>query len=495
MKKQLLTLLLASSEVLFGQEQNLCRTNLFFEKGSYSFTESALETLDSLVDQLNDPSEELLLVGHTDSDANVEFNLILAQNRAREVQNYLLIREKYNRIHIETKGEAVPVNGNNNEDEKRMNRRVEIIRNYHNSNEFENRFKKAPQTFLIDASRDTLIQCAEGTKLFIPAGSFVTKDVNAVVELKVSEFYNKSDFLLNNLTTTTITDEILESGGTINIEASSCGEKLKLNALATLEVEFKGRKPDDGMEAYYACKAGDITKWSTDLPLNEERLDSIPLLITIKTKNLDTLEVITEALKNVDGIVYKEITTKRRCIASDPYVTDVKRLPSSEVDLVQAMLYDPNIKIPPTFKPAPVIPRPINPRLFYIRTLGDCNCDRVRRRSPINDQEVEPMITSRTLEVTIDKDVVPSVSLVFDGVNTILPYSRRENNVYYFDNVPLEQNFDVLAVYADKNGLMMAKAMNKVIPKDGSAEVVKIPLALTKCTEQDIYATVKRIDD
>ncbi len=100
----------------------------------------------------------------------------------------------------------------------------------------------------------------------MPAGAFRTKDPNEPIELKITEFYNMSDFILNNLSTTTTQNELLVSGGTIDLQAFSNGEKIELNDLVNLQVQFKNRTEDDGMMPNYAYEGETVMKWSIYAP-------------------------------------------------------------------------------------------------------------------------------------------------------------------------------------------------------------------------------------
>jgi outer membrane protein OmpA-like peptidoglycan-associated protein len=73
------------------------------------------------------PTEKLIITGHTDSDATSEFNLGLGQKRANSVKN-ILVKEGFNaeNLAVESKGEAEPLAENDTEENKAKNRRVSI---------------------------------------------------------------------------------------------------------------------------------------------------------------------------------------------------------------------------------------------------------------------------------------------------------------------------------------------------------------------------------
>ncbi len=318
MKRFILTLSLATGGIALSQNIDQQSVRIYFAKDSYGLTETSQHLLDSLLTRVTDPAEELLLIGHTDSDADLTYNKTLSLNRTRAVQPYLFDHDLRNRIHIDWKGESTPVNANKNENEKTANRRVEIVRNYRDQANQIEKLAKPAQTFLINPKRDTILIGKEGTQVYIRANSFAMKDQNTPIEIKLTEFYKKSDFILNNLSTSTTTDELLESGGTIDIQASSGNEQLNLKQGASLQVVFKDKKADDGMEAYYARNGETVLKWSTE-PEDKTTLEPILISKAFKIRNLDTLEIKSELIMNIGGLNYKALKTEKRGHPNAPF--------------------------------------------------------------------------------------------------------------------------------------------------------------------------------
>jgi hypothetical protein len=85
--------------------------------------------------------------------------------------------------------------------------------------------EKQEQHFVIDNSRDTLLQFKEGTVLLIPANSF--GGMNGI-ELSAKEFYKTSDIVLNQLNTAS-NKEQLETGGMLHLQASYKGTQLNID--------------------------------------------------------------------------------------------------------------------------------------------------------------------------------------------------------------------------------------------------------------------------
>lgn len=448
---------------LFAQNTGSETLRIYFAKDSYNLTEASQLKLDSLLGTITNPAEELLLVGHTDSDADRAYNQNLSLNRTRAVQTYLFDHDVRNRIHIDWKGESTPINANKNEMEKTANRRVEIVRNYREQANKIEKLAKPAQTYLINPKRDTILIGKEGTQIYIRAGSFITKDPNAPIEIKLTEFYKKSDFILNNLSTSTTQDELLESGGTIDIQASSGNEQLNLKQGSSLQVIFKDKKADDGMEAYYARNGETVSKWSTE-PEDKTSLEPILISKAYKIRNLDTMEIYSELIMNISGLNYKAHKVEKR---GHPYADFEESMTMTLLD-----------------------PKEITNSIFFssdraltVRSLGPVNCD--KNFNPEN---------SRTVMIEVDKNVVPSVTIALDSNNIVIPYARRENNVFIFDNVPLNAKFDVLAVYMDDQGVLFGHVKNVFLDNSKNSSE-NIPLTMKRCSEKDLRLAVQELDD
>lgn len=83
---------------------------------------------DHLVEILRNTKHEVQLVGHTDDDATAESNLKLGLQRA-ELIKYLLVSKgiKASRIKTISKGESNPIAPNDTEQNRSLNRRVELF--------------------------------------------------------------------------------------------------------------------------------------------------------------------------------------------------------------------------------------------------------------------------------------------------------------------------------------------------------------------------------
>lgn len=105
--------------------------HLLFDTDKYDLKARATKRLEKFIKAINKiPKAEIIISGHTDSDASHEYNITLGKNRAISVENFL--KNKLEKLgeytyQTETFGETQPVVENTTDANKQKNRRVEII--------------------------------------------------------------------------------------------------------------------------------------------------------------------------------------------------------------------------------------------------------------------------------------------------------------------------------------------------------------------------------
>lgn len=101
---------------------------IYFGYDQFIVDDASLETIKHYAAILVDnPSEKIQLVGHTDERGTPEYNLALGERRAKAVaEAFMLYGVNTNRIAVVTMGEEVPVDLDHTEDAWAKNRRVEI---------------------------------------------------------------------------------------------------------------------------------------------------------------------------------------------------------------------------------------------------------------------------------------------------------------------------------------------------------------------------------
>ena len=85
--------------------------------------------LDKIIDfMLDNPDFRVNIAGHTDSDGSADFNLVLSQQRAAAIRDYIVhfgsISEE--RITAVGYGDTKPIVEELTEEDKKLNRRVEF---------------------------------------------------------------------------------------------------------------------------------------------------------------------------------------------------------------------------------------------------------------------------------------------------------------------------------------------------------------------------------
>lgn len=102
--------------------------NIFFETGKWDLKEESFVELDEVVKFLNsNPAMEIALGGHTDNVGADEANLRLSENRAKAVLDYVVSKGiAAERISSKGYGETKPLTGNETEEGRQKNRRVEF---------------------------------------------------------------------------------------------------------------------------------------------------------------------------------------------------------------------------------------------------------------------------------------------------------------------------------------------------------------------------------
>lgn len=103
--------------------------NIYFGFNSADILQSSQKVLDEFIVFLNDhPTMTISIEGHTDNVGSDEFNLILSENRAKAVYNYLVNNGiDANRLQYKGFGESAPIATNETEEGRAMNRRTEFV--------------------------------------------------------------------------------------------------------------------------------------------------------------------------------------------------------------------------------------------------------------------------------------------------------------------------------------------------------------------------------
>jgi hypothetical protein len=415
---------------LYAQKKMMVGMNIYFEVNSAEISSPFKTQLDAIIlaIKLGSPLEEIGLSGHTDSDASEAYNQQLSLERAIEVKNYLLNNGLLNVIHLDAKGEREQINLNIDENEKAKNRRVELLRNYSKNNDVFNAFKQPIQQFNIQGTEDTLLICTHGTTLSIKRNIFETQDQNAPIEVKVQEFTTKKDFILSNLCTQTLEGKMLESHGMLNIEAYQNNSRLNLKDNKAIEIGFKDRTLEDQTTLFYGTSQSNEIRWeqASVMPAVQASFGTETSWTTV---GRDTITVSKWEVENIDGSLYKIGWHKKK----------------------NKIIYD----------TISIANEQLTSQLFLAsQKLGWINCDRF-----YNDPA--PKID---LIVTYTGTFIPSMVVLFEEINSVMPYTYREGNKLIFKNVPADKKITFIGLHKVKesDNILFAqkKTTSSLIPEN-----------------------------
>ncbi|MGB3588294.1 MAG: OmpA family protein [Tunicatimonas sp.] len=107
---------------------NIVINNLNFDTNKYRIRESSFVELNQLAGVLNaNPTMKVLIGGHTDADGSEAANLLLSENRAKAVRDYLVeVGISADRLQAKGYGESAHIAKNDTDSNKQKNRRVEF---------------------------------------------------------------------------------------------------------------------------------------------------------------------------------------------------------------------------------------------------------------------------------------------------------------------------------------------------------------------------------
>lgn len=117
------------TEDTIADESPIVLRNVLFETNSYKIKEESFFELDKLFQLLlENPKIKIEIRGHTDNIGSEEDNLLLSENRARSVYEYLLLKGiSEDRLSYKGFGESKPLDSNDDENGRRNNRRTEFV--------------------------------------------------------------------------------------------------------------------------------------------------------------------------------------------------------------------------------------------------------------------------------------------------------------------------------------------------------------------------------
>lgn len=214
-------------------------------------------------------------------------------------------------------------------------------------------FLPSPQKFYITGAADTTITGEKGTIIFIPKNSFKTNNDNNDIEVTLIEYYDKSDMLMEGLTTLTEDGKLLISGGIIYLSLNSGSETLKINNGKKLSIYFNKNynkrslemRPFHGHPNSREPGSGEVLGWVLAEEGLIEEIDSIIYKIT-----LDNGQVMTSDIAEIDNHYFRTKNLQwinMSYVFKNKNVTDVAiELSSSLPMAIRMVVLEKNIIIP-----------------------------------------------------------------------------------------------------------------------------------------------------
>ncbi len=250
-------------------QSNINKT-VHFNVDEYTLSKSAEDDLLNLIHILKGSNEsDLKIVGHTDQDGSVEYNMNLSQKRAEAVQQFI-VNEGYPSVDIQLNflGESNLLADANDQQSMQKNRRVTVVANMYNYDsvsEFVSLLESnGPDKVTIDQKQPDEINLSNGTLVKLPAQAFCNMDgsplENDKVEMIFKEAFDYTQMLDERLSTQTA-DYILETGGMVYIEASQNGIPVKLKDGKEIELIFPKQNRKDGMELFTGVSTDEGVIW------------------------------------------------------------------------------------------------------------------------------------------------------------------------------------------------------------------------------------------
>lgn len=375
--------------------------------------------------------------------------------------------------------------------------------------------------------RDTVITFKEGTILTIRANSFVTESeenlLTSNIELSVGEYYDLDDLLSNNLNTQT-KNGLLETGGTIYIEAKSGGQKCKLKDGSTIDIKFPTDNKLANMQLFEGDWVEDRIVWDVDYDAPTETIDYDPgvdaqfpggverlwwyiqhevyypreahdnseqgrVFVAFNVNidgSIDSVKIVKGVSKSLDREAMRVIRKMPRWIPANYNGNKYK----SEVRLpIKFILDEGQARRGNSSKPSNADaftksaddkgsnPDEISNYLLSSATLGWINCDRF-----INNKNPK-------VDILIESDFAQheNIKIVFDNQKAIMQ-SVVSGNTHKFSNLPTYEPITIVAVKVMNNQLYFA------VHKTNIDYYGIGPLQYKECTMNELQLAMSKLN-
>lgn len=259
MKNTILLLLTSISLTCYSQEHVI-----YFDLNKSDLKQTQVDELRHWISTKK--TGTLNLYGYTDTTGTITYNRNLAAKRIEAVREQLAKLDSEYTIQETNYGEERSSGSLDMENRKVVIKVEEDIYQKRKPN------YNASESIEIDNSKDTIITCKKGTRIFIPKNAFVLGNKKTLstpkITFKVTEYYDVSEMIDANLTTQS-DGKILETGGMIYVEAYSNNLKCDLDKNKQLGIQFGGNSASDSMQIFNGVIANDTINWKIPLEIEE----------------------------------------------------------------------------------------------------------------------------------------------------------------------------------------------------------------------------------
>lgn len=423
-------LLSAALSVCFLTRAQFVDFSVHFPKGSAVIEQESKTALMAwAAEHQSNHQHEIILRGHTDSDAGNDYNLRLSEKRNKAVEG-ILRKNGFEKIRHTSHGESWPICESTDEDCMHTNRRVELIVLDTEEEEYAKAmYESSPQTWFVHDLESHEFTSSTGTKIYLPESPFVGVDGTPVKDyrLVVHEFLTPGDCIQHKMFTR-CDDKILQTGGMMYIMAYSGREQLQLGKDKSFDVLFPSQmeNPDPLMESF----SGEIDKGM----INWKPSSFMGIGIKDKRNELD--------YRYSSQFLQKDGTYRQTFIINNSMI-DVRY---SKTDPPMAYYDCPNGgNCELNSEQRAMLIRAIDgnripPGSLTFLNLGWANCDRFLQMNEFVDVPVVCKVNGE--EVTIQNN---NVLILFPDLNVLVCATVVENELVFKD-MPVNQQAIIIAI-------------------------------------------------
>lgn len=336
-----------------------------------------------------------------------------------------------------------------------------------------------------------MITCKEGTTIKIKANSFISektgKEISGNIQLAVKEHYQISDIILAKLSTTS-GNNILETGGMLNLMASANSENCNIKHGENIEIGFPYSNKKDDMELFYGEWTNNKIDWKQarkpqqevnkevffiveempefpggDAALRKYISDNLKYPVDIAKNGLGGKVIVTfnidkdgnindaRIIRGVNPLLDKEAL---RIINSFPKWKPGKQRGKPVCvsytvpvyfDLKSAKLTKKEFEEQLSNNSKEINMADVNRYFFDVSQLGWINCDRFKN-------DLNPLIN---FSIYIKEPEKTVVNLVFNRFKSVIPGNFQTDRII-FNNIPINEKVTIIAFKTKEDKVLLS---------------------------------------